>query len=110
MPLNPVREGWTGPDFKFWPGVYLSFVGGFGFSRWENFQINTRIARINGNSLIITLSFPFQIFEKMFIVVFIISFSRLKTKKVPTITFTSASIFAKLFVLFKSQENGTKTT
>ena len=71
MPLNPVREGRAGPDFKFWPGVYLSFVGGFGFSRWENFQIKTRIARIaripriNGSSLIITLSFPFQIFKKL---------------------------------------------
>ena len=62
---------------------YLSSDDGLGFSRWENFQINTRIARINGSSLIITLSFPFQIFEKMLIVVFIISFSRFKPKKVP---------------------------
>ncbi len=62
---------------------YLSSDDGLGFSRWENFQINTRIARINGSSLIITLSFPFQIYEKMLIVVFIISFSRFKPKKVP---------------------------
>ena len=36
--LPPGRDGRVGPDH------YLSSVGGLGFSRWGNFQINSPIS------------------------------------------------------------------